>query len=441
MKRQAVPASQSENGVMNQQNSGGGQIPYIHELASSVRKQWKRVDYCESSLPDIAVEAFGAASLPDGLNLSKLLTWGITAEPLPVQGNNTGFGNPPICLHHDERFYIDAYVWRDSTTTIHDHGFNGAFCVLQGESLQTRFRFQADDHPTASLEFGDLHAADCEVLSRGDIRPIHSGSKLIHSVFHLMHPSVTLCIRSFQDSGVLTQREYHLPHTAHFSSGAWKNKRSPLGKRLAMIECGFGLRDSTVKQMTHELVAAGDWMETFQIVSMVATKSGIHEAEPLLEKIGQRHGGRAKRIESTLRETCRRQEVLGMRQLVRNQDQRFLIALLANLPDRQAILNQIRLRYPEAAPAEQIGRIYSGIAESLSGCVTAPIAKMHSLNALAIPHMLQGLPDNLVIARVMEEGRQNNMKFDQTTVEASVKSLPDANLLKPLFSEPLVKAA
>lgn len=425
---------------MDSRYSAGKQIPFISELATHVRDRWKQADHSEASLPEVALRAFEAVPVPDELNASGILAWGLTTECLPPQTNSVDFGNPPICLHYDERFYMDAYIWRESTTTIHDHGFSGAFCVLQGESLQTQFHFEADDSPMAALEFGHLKVTGCEVLTRGETRPIHSGTKLIHSVFHLMHPSVTLCIRSFQDHGVVAQREYHLPHTTHFSQKL-KNKRSPHAKRLAMIECGFDLDDKRVKRIVSDLVRSGDWLETFQIVSKVAMKYGMHAAQPLLEVIGHRHAERGKRIEVTLRETCRRNEVLSLRQLVRDEDQRFLLALLANLPDRESILDQMRLRYPGIEPADQIGNLYAGIATSIARQVPGPIAKIHSLNALAVPHLLRGLPQNLVSAKVMDEIDQNNMKAGQDAVDASIRSLPDANLLKPLFTEPLKAAA
>jgi len=80
------------------------------------------------------------ASIP-----GKSIRWVHNSVSLPEQQDIEGrFGNPPITMFSGARFYIDVYYWLDGTTAIHQHSFTGAFQVLLGSSIHSRYSFRED---------------------------------------------------------------------------------------------------------------------------------------------------------------------------------------------------------------------------------------------------------------------------------------------------------
>ena len=93
-----------------------------------------------------------------------------------VEGN---FSNLPITMFSSTRFYIDVYFWLDGTTTIHQHGFAGAFQVLTGSSLHGEYKFRVKRAVSPHFNLGELSLKEVRLLRRGDIRKIIPGPKYI----------------------------------------------------------------------------------------------------------------------------------------------------------------------------------------------------------------------------------------------------------------------
>ena len=137
------------------------------------------------------------------------------------------FGNPPITTYVGPRFFIDVYYWLDGTTTIHQHSFSGAFEVLLGGSVHSRYRFAKEREINPHFLVGQIEFNDVSLLSQGDIREIDSGSQFIHSLFHLDRPSVTITVRTYKAPGAPVQYSYLKPFLAvnPFSTDASLTKR------------------------------------------------------------------------------------------------------------------------------------------------------------------------------------------------------------------------
>ena len=109
------------------------------------------------------------------------------------------FGQPAITVFRCEAFYIDVLFWVDGTTAIHQHRFSGAFHVMGGSSLQSRYRFTPKCAYSERLLYGTLDLLDVELLVKGDVRPIRAGAELVHALFHLDRPSVSVVVRTAGD--------------------------------------------------------------------------------------------------------------------------------------------------------------------------------------------------------------------------------------------------
>ena len=112
------------------------------ELGRSVVTTWRSAGGQPERFADVAVDALSAARLHVRLRHEDVLRWAIQAPRLPRQASQD-FGEPPLTVFDDGEVFIQVLTWLDGTTSIHDHGFAGAFCLLQGASCHTRYAFRS----------------------------------------------------------------------------------------------------------------------------------------------------------------------------------------------------------------------------------------------------------------------------------------------------------
>jgi hypothetical protein len=128
------------------------------------------------------------------VNPARLLTWALDAD-LPVQSWDSDFGDPTITVARNSFFRIDLLYWSHNATPTHKHVSCGAFVPLHGPRLHQAFRFTPSGGGEVDpyLRTGDLDITSRSVMGIGEIHEIHP--ELIHDLFWLSHPSVTLSIR------------------------------------------------------------------------------------------------------------------------------------------------------------------------------------------------------------------------------------------------------
>src|SRR3982751_818235 len=103
-------------------------IPAIERLGGLVEERWRAANYDKAQFSRIATEALASARLPDEVRPDDLVAWALRSPSLPQQRDMASkFGQPPLTLFRAPRFYIDALHWLDGSTTVHQHGFSGAF--------------------------------------------------------------------------------------------------------------------------------------------------------------------------------------------------------------------------------------------------------------------------------------------------------------------------
>ena len=132
-----------------------------------------------------------------------------------VRQEPLGFGEPPITLFRSRDFAISALVWLDGSTAVHQHGFSGAFRLLEGSSIHVEYNFSVAETITRRLLLGDLQPQGAELLQRGDVRQITAGSDFIHALFHLDRPSVTVVVRTNSESLGVPRFGYFAPGLAY----------------------------------------------------------------------------------------------------------------------------------------------------------------------------------------------------------------------------------
>jgi hypothetical protein len=150
------------------------------QLGEDVEERWRDQNYDEDAFAAIATDALLASNVLSRVDMQQIVDWLISGR-VPAQQFRT-FGQPPINLYLGHNFIIEALFWLDSTTSIHQHGFGGAFGVLQGSSLHSRYSFQCEERVCSQMLLGHLTFESAEVLVSGEVRTIIAGDRYVHSL-------------------------------------------------------------------------------------------------------------------------------------------------------------------------------------------------------------------------------------------------------------------
>ena len=117
----------------------------FQDLGVLVERRWRDHNYSEECFPKIAASVLADSNASKRIDPWDVIRWVHNAEALPEQQDvDGGFGDPPITIFCGSRFFIDVYYWLDGTTSIHQHSFSGAFQVLLGSSIHSRYSFRED---------------------------------------------------------------------------------------------------------------------------------------------------------------------------------------------------------------------------------------------------------------------------------------------------------
>jgi hypothetical protein len=336
----------------------------FQKLGELVERRWQAENYSEQVFPQIAAQALTEADLPARVDPWDIIRWVHTADTLPQQADVDGrFGNPPITLFYGPRFFIDVYYWLDGATSIHQHSFTGAFQVLLGSSIHSRYSFRDDKIVNEHFSVGELALQDVQLLKLKDVREIHAGRNFIHSLFHLDRPSATITIRTeFTPSSAL-QYDYRKPHLA--LNPFFRN--AVLTKKLQTIGLLLGMKHKNADAMIGDLVCASDFQtayfvlaETFQQLknsemdALFGLSLGKDRFKAILARCKSVHGELTDLVLPVLEEHERQMSIIHRRGTITSEHHRFFLALLLNVPSRTRILDLVKQRYPTQDPVETV---------------------------------------------------------------------------------------
>jgi len=180
-------------------------------LVRRAEREWIRTRGRVAAFPEIAARLLREFEYPltqDQLD-RWLAGWLRDSGKLPEQASlHNTFGQPPITLLNNGKLVVDLYLWVAADTTIHSHGFRGAFRVMHGISLQESYRVKVARRIAPGVLRYVPGVPEMEILEAGDVRVILPGEKLTHRVIHLETPTVTLCVKTINEPGS-HQWEYH----------------------------------------------------------------------------------------------------------------------------------------------------------------------------------------------------------------------------------------
>jgi len=396
----------------------------IQTLGERIEAAWRELHYDHAAFPSLACASLEELAPHRSFRIDELIRWVQQAPAVPKQNAESSFGEPPVMLFAGRRFFIEALFWVDGTTAIHQHGFSGAFQVLHGGSLHTRFSFERTRRISEQLQLGTLRATPPELLRVGDTREIGSGEALIHSLFHLERPSVTLVVRTYFDAaagpqysflrpGIAIDRSYHderLPRLLQLMAMAWKTE---LPER---------------HQLVADFLDGADLHSALLLLERLEPLAGT-ELPPLAKRLARREPAIAPLLAAALSEIGRQRLILHWRQQARAPEHRFLLALLLNVDGRDDIL---RLVAERTGTADPIGQVVSWLGEmSPPDASNALSYHLGEVELAVLRHLLAGRGFDEILDALAAD--YDDVAAQADDVRALCDALPHAPLLLPLF--------
>lgn len=178
------------------------QLTFLQSFVEEVEKTWASQQHNPAALPQLAAEALRelpAFTPPAMSELIKLLP----ALKLPQQSYpEAQFSDLPLTIARAGKLHLDLYYWYHSDTSIHNHHFSGAFKVVHGSSFQFKYDFKLQQRIGTDLELGEVKKIEEDIIPLNGVHAIALHDAFIHQVFHLQLPTITLCLRSTDYTGM-----------------------------------------------------------------------------------------------------------------------------------------------------------------------------------------------------------------------------------------------
>lgn len=319
---------------------------FLSEMGAGLEQAWLAHDYAEDAFPDLVQKAFrdyDAELL--GVDVPQVMGWLFSRTSLPDQLQlGEDFGQTPLTVYRGRRFAIDIYHWLDGTTTVHQHGFCGAFRVLQGSSLHSVHRWKEHRRVNAYFSLGQLDLEKCELLRRGDSHPIVEGKAYIHSLFHLDRPSLSMVIRTVRDPSAEAQYDFKRPGISIVPIVEEPTLRKVLQGVAMMEQLARPERDALIG----DYLADTDLHSAFLVLQAVArSRQRLDALAPLMARCRPEHQGALERyIRPALANAIREAQLISRRRSATRPDHRFFLGLLLNVHARSVFLSLIQQRHP-----------------------------------------------------------------------------------------------
>jgi hypothetical protein len=389
------------------------------KLGALIESRWRDQNYNENLFPGIAARSLSEFNLPERTDPWQIVRWLHTTPNLPEQMDPDAiFGDPPITLYVGSRFYIDAYYWLDGTTSIHQHSFSGAFQLLLGSSVHSRYRFENPQEINPRFLVGDILLNDVSLLRKGDIREIIAGPQFIHSLFHLERPSVTITVRTYKAPSAPVQYTYRKPFIAY--DPFFKDQL--VAKQVQTVGLLLGMKHPEADGIIGTLLDAADFQTTYAILerafaslchreleNLLGLSRSTERFQALLDRARARHGELADRLLPVLEEKWRQNDIARRRDQIKGEDHRFFLALLLNVPERTTILRLVKERFPDR---DAIELVVSWVRE----LAATKIFGSHEPNVLGIGEFDEG---HLFIFKELLEGHKSEQIDARLAAEPS----------------------
>jgi len=369
---------------------------FFRELGRAVERDWAAQHFDERSLPEIAVRHLERAQPSRHVTPLEIARYALFERDRVVGAReaDSEFGQPNLIVFAAERFYIEALFWLDGSTTVHQHGFSGAFHVLEGGSVHTRLEFTETQQLNSGFKVGHLTQKTIELLRKGDTRAIVSGRSMIHSLFHLDHPSVSIVIRTVVDPGAEVQYDYASPSIAR--DPFHKRPFAKLaGRTLQMLR---EIKTPDFKSLLTRFLRTCEVRDAFEcLLTAVAKPDSEWVFDVLAELSDAPYASVLPQMKECLTEHLRVSAILGLRGEVTERESRLTLGLLVNSRDRETLYRLLKDAFPQSEPRE---KFLSALRTLASAGIGFP---ENDSSVELVGHLLDGKSDEGVVAELIKE--------------------------------------
>jgi hypothetical protein len=402
-------------------------IPYFQSLGERIERKWLARSYNEGVFSQLAQEELEQDPSTGKVEVSDVIDWVFSSSHAFRQPHNEHlFGEPPVMLFQASRFYIEALFWLSGTTAIHEHSFSGVFSLLTGSSVHSHWRFVPERAINSRMICGQLRRVSTEVLRPGVVRPIHAGDRLIHQLFHLDLPSVTIVIRTYGQRRHLPQYMY-LPPGLALDTEDGDELRT---RRLILLDSMARGQIEGLEKYARTLIENGDLEAIFYLFStLVRHKVDQGLLQDLYRTARERHGEVVDFFKQVCEAERRIRIVTALRSKIHDPEARFLLALLMLMPDRDAILETIQLQFPDAEPLAAIETWLAG----MSGKETIGF-EFNDVNRIIFRGLVEGADTEDLLRRLQAEFPEEAVHANRDRLLDHAKKLVRSNLFSPLLS-------
>lgn len=403
-------------------------VQYFQSLGQRLERCWRERSYDERIFPQLAQDALEKAPPIEHVQVEDIVDWifGSSQEFRQPQHAHL-FGEPPVMLFQAPRFYIEALFWWSGTTSIHEHSFSGVFSVLDGSSVHSHWHFVPQRTFNSRMICGLLERVSTEILRPGGIRPIHAGDRLIHQLFHLELPSVTIVVRTYGE-------RLHLPQYTYLPPGLAVDREDRDELRIRRLLLLDGMARGSIgglRKYARRMIEDGDLETVFYTFSALTLRKTDPDLLGELYRIAHgRHGDVVDLFRRVCEEERRTRIVTALRSKVHDPEARFLLALLMLMPDRDAIFETIRLQFPETEPLAAIERWLA----SISGKETIGF-DFNEKNRLIFRSLVEGLDAEGLLQRLQAEIQDGSADGHRDRLLDHAKKMAGSALFLPLLSK------
>ena len=314
----------------------------LYRLGQAISRAFQKANCNQDALPKIAAEELQSIDTTWSFDPAEIANFLLNSSIPQTPGSQ--FSDLPLTVYQDRDFYVQILTWSQSTTAIHQHGFSGAFRVLAGSSIHSIYNFNAEFELGPDLAVGQIHALGSEYLPRGSIREISPGSNgLIHSLYHLDEPSLTVVVRTFAHEAYLPQLRLIRPGLMMKTD---RLRNDSLVRMLSkLLHITQRLHPEQIAAIWLTKIATLDFPRLSQLYLDNRNQLGKTE-EAFFNLIRNHHGHYVEALQDAGKFSNRINRISQTRKISSDPEQRFLLALLMNATDRQSILRMVNARFP-----------------------------------------------------------------------------------------------
>lgn len=324
-------------------------MQFFNLLADRVNQLWRNTNYDDLQFADCAMEALRLLPPREHISMEDIVKWTVETNAIPTQTDrDENFGHPPMTVFFGGDFRIEALFWIVGLPAVHQHGFSGAFHVLEGSSLHCQYQFELHKKLTTRLLIGDVNLENMELLKAGASRMIRGGQDFIHATFHLDRPSVSIVVRTHRDQEHLPQYSYLPPSIAYdpYEIPALVLRRCQILKMLAASE-QFEMLGRSFRHVCEFDDAATIFFALQKLYPMLGPKN----RDKLLSMVQRRYPELASAARTALAYDERRDKILKLRRKVIDPELQFFLAMLLYVKNREVMLGVVRQAFPQKDPA------------------------------------------------------------------------------------------